>query len=79
MYDIYLIGKNMQLNTPNDKLYGSSYVVLRHCIKVLNFDPFQLEQAVHAMCNENSDHDAAHFGVNKTFIYSYKRPTKDAA
>lgn len=51
---------------------GSFRHVVAICLRELRFDSRQLDMAVQEMCKpENKGHDVAHFGVYRTFLFSY--------
>ena len=77
MYNIYKLDNGLyQIHTPPNQpsLEGPLLAILTHATFNLGFDPDELEYALLVMINEEKD--AAHFGINRTFIYPFNRKDK---
>ncbi len=73
MYNLIEIGKDRyQMHSRyNPAREGSLLEVLTYSVHVLGLSPNELEMALLDMLD--NDNDAANFGLNKTFIFSYRR------
>lgn len=80
MYEIYKINENTYQLHSNvvtvGAVEGSLVGIYKYCIKILGFEKQEVDVALDEM--EWSDFDACHFGINRTFIYAFKRNKKVA-
>lgn len=76
-YDLYEITPDEWiLNVKDGPLYiGTFKKVVKHAIK-MGFKMEELEIAVSEMLKK--DHNAAHFGIHKGFIHTFKKDFSDA-
>lgn len=78
MYEIYKFGEDLyQVHSTfggNKSMEGSLLAILTHCVYNLGFDPDELQDALLDMIN--TEKDAANFGINRRFIYSFSRKEK---
>ena len=74
-YDIYEIHANAWiLHTKGGEVFADTYQnVVRHALS-LGFDSVELEDGVSEMVKKG--HNAAHFGMHKGFIFTFKREFK---
>jgi len=80
MYNLYKLEENryqIHSSRPEVKaMDGTLLAILTYCTYALGFKTYELETALLDMLN--NDKNASHFGVNRTFIYSFDRKTKKA-
>lgn len=76
MYELYKKGDEWEIHATNEAYAGSFKMVISYCISTLAIDSAQLEAAVSDMMQK--DHNAAHFGLYKQFIYSFIKEFKKA-
>lgn len=75
MIEIYNFGKEWQVHTIYDGAYAGSFeAIMIHCIKTLRIPAHELQAAASMM--QSQDHNASHFGVNRTLIYTFDKTTK---
>jgi hypothetical protein len=75
MYNLYKIDESTyQIHSAysNEKaMEGNLFSICKYCIRTLGFELKELEFALQQMLE--SDCDAAHFGINRTFIFAFNR------
>ncbi len=80
MYEIYKIDENKyQLHSSYQDvtaIEGTLVGLYEYCIKILKFEKAELDYALREM--DFNDLDGAHFGINRTFIYAFKKNKKVA-
>jgi hypothetical protein len=80
MYNLYELSDNLyQIHsgyTGEKAMEGTLLAILTYATYVLGFNPNELERALLDMLDKNCD--ASHFGINRTFIYSFRRGEKRA-
>lgn len=69
MFELKTFGTKWELRFDDCKFIGPFEEVIRFAILNLGFEADELELGVSNMMV--SDNSIAHFGVNRTFIYSY--------
>jgi hypothetical protein len=70
MYEIKVIGGKWQVHTQGQGAYEGSFLqIATLCINRLGFSYEDFKEGVEEMTW--NDHDTAHFGIYKSFIYSY--------
>jgi hypothetical protein len=75
MYELYLIGDEWQIHTKEHGARAGDFIsIMRFCMRVVGIDAIELDVAVSEMCKSN--HNCAHFGIWKSFIYTYNRGEK---
>ena len=78
MYEIYKLDHDLyQIHSSfrtEQAMEGTLLAILTYAVQVLGFSASELEAALLDM-NEK-DHDAAHFGINRGFIFSFNRASK---
>ncbi len=78
MYEIYKVNEDLyQVHSTFEgrvSMEGTCLAILTYCVHTLGFNANELEFALLDLIK--NDHDAAHFGVNRTFIYSFNRNEK---
>ena len=81
MYEIYQLGSDLfEIHSSfygEQAMRGTRLAILTYAVHTLGFKPMELEMALLDMIKR--DHNAAHFGINKTFIYSFPKPEKKAS
>ncbi len=75
-YDLFEITKDEWiLNVRGGALFtGTLRTVVLHCVKSLGFKLSEIEVALFEM--HKNDHNGAHFGVYKGFIFSFQKDFK---
>lgn len=75
MYEIYKLDNDLyQVHstfTGVKSMEGTLLAILTYCTHVLGFNPSELEYALLNMIE--TENDAAQFGINRDFIYSFSR------
>lgn len=78
MYEIYKLDNGLyQIHSSfygEKAMEGTLLAILTYAAHTLNFDPNELEFALVDMLQK--DKDSAHFGINRTFIYSFNKRDK---
>jgi len=76
MYEIYKVEDLYQIhsNLSHFAAKECSFLALLTYTHTLGFDPDELQAALLDMLDKN--HDSCHFGINKTFIYSFNKVDK---
>jgi len=75
MYEVYKFDNEWQVHTSYDGAYAGSFKeIMKFCMKEIRVPAYELEAAVATM--EQNGHNAIHFGVNRTFIYSFTKYLK---
>lgn len=76
MYELYDKGNIWEIHIAGKGAYSGSFLkIMYFCVTRLGFKTEDLEEAIHWMVKEN--HNAAHFGVWKRFMWSFNREEKD--
>lgn len=80
MYNLYKISDDLyQIHSGfrNEKaMEGTILAIVTYCVTCLRFDVLEIEDAMVDMIHK--DMDAAHFGINRKFLYSFNRSEKKA-
>ena len=75
MYELYKIKENLyQIHCKDARLQameGSLLAIGTYMVNTLGFSPLELEAALLAMLER--DMDAAHFGINRTFMWPFNK------
>lgn len=75
MYNLYQVNQDhyeIHSSFSNEKaMEGTLLAILTYAVYTLGFDINQLEIALFEMLDREMD--AAHFGINRTFIYAFNR------
>ena len=78
MYELYKLGDDLyQIHSTfygEKAMEGNLASIMTYAVKFLQFDINELEVALVDMLQ--NDKDAANFGINRMFIYSFNRSTK---
>lgn len=75
MFNLYDNGSSWEVHAPG-MIYSGNFVrVITFCMLKLDFTSYELELAVSEMVKR--DDNAAHFGVNRTFMWSFRKEEKD--
>lgn len=80
MFELYCPATDMihgiwQIHTKSHGAYEGDYIsIIRICIRELEISETELDVAVQEMCKKN--HNCAHFGIFRTFLFTYNREQK---
>jgi len=78
MYELYQLNQNLyQIHSSepyHNAMEGTMLAIGTYMVSQLGFKPVELEAALLDMLEQ--DRDAAHFGIMKTFIYSFNKDDK---
>ena len=70
-YNLYFLGSNWELHSPTGIFTGNLKSVCTYAVNVLGFQFKELDLAVNEM--EKQFHNAAEFGIYKSFIFTFER------
>jgi hypothetical protein len=77
-YDLYEPFHNIWvIDCKSGKFYGNLREVLSYMINKLNFDLHEIEDALLQMTQR--EHNAAHFGTFKAFLFTFNKEITNAA
>ncbi len=80
MYNLYKLDEDLyQIHssfTGEKAMEGTLLGILTYATHTLKFSPDELEYALLDMLK--NDNDVGHFGINRSFIYSYKKKDRKA-
>ena len=78
MYELYQLDQDLyQIHSSfegEQAMEGTILAILTYATHTLGFQPSELELALLDMLHKN--HDSAHFGLNRKFIYSFTKAEK---
>lgn len=67
---------NWEIKINNRHYFSGSFLKAMYlCVTRLGFHPSDLEEGVKFLC-QNDDHDSIHFGINKSFMWTYNSEDK---
>lgn len=80
MYNLYKISDNLyQIHSSyrtEKAMEGTMVAIVTYCVAGLRFNVTEIEDAMVDMIHKETD--AAHFGINRKFLYSFNRTEKKA-
>jgi len=73
-----MIHGEWQIHTKHNGAFAGNFTaIIAHCIRNLEIEQSELDVAVQEMCKKN--HNCAHFGMFKSFLFTYNRGEKKEA
>jgi hypothetical protein len=77
MYILYKLDHDLyQIHSSHSAFEGTLTGIWTYCVQHLGFKSTELEASIQDMLDKGTN--GAHFGVNKTFLYSFERKDKKA-